>query len=70
MAKTRKMKIDYVTVKDIVIPAGTRVAADGPKTSYTCERASILVAESKDCTSEWSMPLDEALELGLIKAAG
>lgn len=58
----------YVTTRDIVIPAGTEVSVDPPHTqSFGTEQVSVLHAESKDCTSEWRMPLDEAIEVGLVK---
>lgn len=59
----------FVLARDIVIPAGTKVQADGPKTSMRGEAASVLIAETHDHTSEWSMPLDEALRLGIVVPA-
>jgi hypothetical protein len=65
--KKRQSKT-YVTTKDIVIPAGTEVSVDGPKThTYCYEKASILRGETKDVTSEWSMDLREALDIGLVR---
>lgn len=61
------MKTVYITTKDIVIPAGTPVMRDSIKRKYAVDMASILTAETRDATSEWMMPFDEALALGLIK---
>jgi hypothetical protein len=60
--------MSYVTTRDIVIPAGTEVdiSPAGMGRTIHCDFASILTAETKDHTSEWSMPLDEALELGIV----
>lgn len=61
----------YVTARDIIIPAGTEVgiAHAGCGRTIHVDFAEILTAETKDHTSEWSMPLDEALELGIIEPA-
>jgi hypothetical protein len=59
----------YVTTKDIIVPKGSEVwvAGEGYKREYFVPFAEIAVEHTKDITSNWDMPLDEALELGLIK---
>lgn len=57
----------YVTAQDIVIPAGTAVQLAPNKISRYVPYAGVLLGVTKDTTAEWTMPLDEALETGLIK---
>lgn len=58
----------YRTAKDIVIPAGTEVAGEPPHGSnFFTDRASVLIAVTKDVTAEWSMDLEEAIETGLVE---
>lgn len=59
----------YVTTRAITIPAGTEIVQTGEYTARRGNQASILIAETRDNTSEWQMPFDEALALGLIAAA-
>ncbi len=57
----------YVIARDIVIKAGTEVFVHGPhsrKVHY--DAATVLTAVTKDTTSEWAMPLDEAVAAGLV----
>lgn len=58
----------YVLARDIVIPTGTKVDVrpSGTRSKIFCDFAEVLISETKDHTSEWTMPLDEALELGII----
>lgn len=57
----------YVTAKEIVIPAGTPVQLAPNKISRFVPYAGVLLGVTNDTTAEWTMPLDEALETGLIK---
>lgn len=57
----------YVTAKDIVIPAGTEVQMAPYKINRLVPFGMALLGITKDSTAEWSMPLDEAIEAGLIK---
>lgn len=57
----------YVTTRDIVIPAGTKVQEAPHRVERATPFVSVLQAASKDSTMEWTMPLDEALELGIIQ---
>lgn len=57
----------YVTAQEIVIPAGTEVQLAPNKISRYVPYAGVLLGVTKDTTAEWTMPLDEALETGLIK---
>lgn len=59
----------YITAVEIVIPAGTEVtiAPDEVKRHPAHSYASALLGMTKDSTSEWTMPLSEALQLGFIK---
>lgn len=59
----------YVTTRDIIIPAGTEIIQTGAYTARRGNNASVLIAETRDNTSEWQMPFDEALALGLIAEA-
>jgi hypothetical protein len=56
----------YITAKDIVIPAGTAVCPAPASITRFVPFASVIVETSKDTMAEWAMPLDEALDLGLI----
>lgn len=57
----------YVTINDIVIPAGTEVQVAPYKVRRFVPFASVLLGVTKDMTAEWTMPVDEAIKTGLIK---
>jgi hypothetical protein len=59
----------YRTKKDIIIPAGTEVDVEpaGMRRSIGVDFASVVIAVTKDSTAEWTMPLDEAIEEGLVE---
>jgi hypothetical protein len=57
----------YVTAKEIVIPAGTPVQLAPNKISRFVPYAGVLLGVTNDTTAEWTMPLDEAIETGLVK---
>ena len=58
--------MSYVTAKDIVIPAGTPVVPAPDVTRRAVPFASVLIGVTDDSTAEWCMPLDEAIEAGLV----
>ena len=58
----------YVTTRDILIPAGTEVTEGPVAISRGVAFASALIAVSKDSTAEWTMPLEEAIDAGLVRA--
>lgn len=60
----------YVLTQDITIPAGTEVQIAPNKISRFVPYAGVLLGVTKDTTAEWTMPLDEALETGLVKEIG
>lgn len=60
----------YVTTKDITIPAGTEIQIAPHTISRAVRFGSILLGVTKDVTSEWTIPLDEGLETGLVKEIG
>lgn len=62
-------RVKYRTVRDILIPAGTMVSVEPPGLNrrYMTPHASILIAETKDHTSEWAMDLGESIELGIVE---
>lgn len=62
----KSTKESFVTTRDIVIPAGTKVDLAPSQTRRIVPFASVLTAVTKDVTSEWTMPFDEALSTGLI----
>lgn len=63
-ANTRK----FVTAKDIVIPAGTEIGiAPSSTVRLPFPFAEALIAINKDMTASWTMPLDEAIEAGLVR---
>ncbi len=65
--KKRGKQPTYRLARNIVIPAGTPVQIAPVEVRRHGEWASVLKAEGPDSTSEWVIPLDEALELGLIE---
>lgn len=60
----------YATKQDIVIPAGTEVGIAAWRVEREAPFAEAVIGPTKDTTFEWSMPLDEALELGLVGVVG
>lgn len=61
------MNKKYVTARDILIPAGTAVHVNPPhRSNWGVPSANVLTAVTKDSTSEWLMPLDEAIAAGLV----
>lgn len=59
----------YVMAKDFVIPEGTEVAVAPNRVARAVPFASAVVGPTNDTTAELTMPLDEAIELGLIREA-
>lgn len=55
------------TLVDIIIPAGTEAAVEPPhRTEYCTKYVSVLIAHGNDRTSEWLMPLEDAVSFGLV----
>lgn len=64
----KKEKTQYRTTKDIVIPAGTEISKEPPRTSkYATERATVLIEVTPDVTAEWHMDLEEAIMEGIVE---
>jgi len=61
-----KRPAEYVTTRDILIPAGTRVVSAATRVSRVVPFASALVAVGVNSSAEWTMPLDEAIGAGLV----
>lgn len=57
----------YVTIQDIVIPAGTELGQAPFRTSRFTNHVDTDIAHGPDMTSTWTMDLSDALEAGLIK---
>lgn len=65
---TRSKKRRLTISREIVIPVGTIARIEPNRVSrYSGEWVSVLIAHGKDHTSEWMMPLKEALALGLVE---
>jgi len=62
----------FVLAKDLVIPAGTPIDIEpaGTKRTIGVEYASLVgdIGADKDSSWEWSMDLEEAIRVGLVKA--
>ena len=57
------------TLIDIVLPAGTEVSINPPhRVSYAIPHVTVLIAHGKDSSSEWHMPLEDAVALGIVEA--
>lgn len=65
--ETQMASKTYVTAREIVIPAGTPVHLAPNKISRFVPYAGVLLGVTDDSTAEWTMPLDEAVEAGLVK---
>jgi hypothetical protein len=59
----------YVTTQDILIPAGTEVGAPPQRSSRWGEDYEAVVGHGRDHTSYWTVNLDDAIELGLVREA-
>jgi hypothetical protein len=63
-----KDKRTFILARDIHIKAGEIVQINGKrKSQYHGDSVSILIATSKDTTAELIMPLQDAIEIGLVK---
>jgi hypothetical protein len=60
---------NYVTARDIVIPAGTKVLRASWQSSKI-DLAQAIVGPSKDTHFEWNMPFEDAIDLGLVREEG
>lgn len=58
----------YVLARDLIIPAGTEVDFEpaGRRTTFGIPFASIIIGMSRDSTAEFTMPMDEAVALGVV----
>jgi hypothetical protein len=57
----------YVTVSDIVIPAGTELDASPSRIIHFYPHVCAIIAHGKDHISTWNIDLEEAVKLGLVK---
>lgn len=63
-----KKTTQYRITKDIVIPAGTEISKEPPRTSdYATERATVLIEVTPNVTAEWHMDLEEAIMEGVVE---
>ena len=67
---SKRYKPQTITLlQDIVVKAGTMLSIEPPfKRETMCDYVSVLIAHGKDRTSEWTMPLDDAVSYGLVSA--
>lgn len=59
----------FVTTQDIVIPAGTELAAPPSHSSRWAENHEAVVGHGRDHVSYWTVDIEDALKLGLVKPA-
>lgn len=68
MAKRKKSQIVRL-LNDLIIPIGTTCTVEPPfKRQTMCDYVSVLIPHGNDRTSEWTMPLDDAVIYGLVSA--
>lgn len=68
MTKKRK-PAPIKTLVDVVLPAGTEVSINPPhQTNHAIPHVTVLVPHGKDSSSEWHMPLEDAVALGIVEA--
>jgi hypothetical protein len=60
---------DYVTTQDIVIPAGTVLMPPPRKSTRWHTDYEGIVGHGRDHCSHWTVNIEDALELGLIRKA-
>jgi hypothetical protein len=66
---TRKQKAETGwTLKPTNIPAGSKVTRIPFSRFDSYDYVSVLVSHDKDATSEWRMPFDEAVRMGIVSA--
>lgn len=66
MSKRRKPQIARL-LNDLIIPIGTACTVEPPfKRQTMCDYVSVLISHGNDRTSEWTMPLDDAVSYGLV----
>lgn len=61
---------DYVTTEDITIPAGTVVTAPPVTSSRWGSDHEAVVGHGRDHVSYWTVNLEDALALGLVRPKG
>ena len=67
MVKYSKKLKKYVLAKDIVIPAGTEIAYAADRVERFVPFGEAVIGFNKDMCGDFTMPLDEMLEIGLVK---
>lgn len=66
MPKRKKPQVVRL-VNDLIIPAGTVCTVEPPfKRQTLCDYVSVLISHGRDRTSEWTMPLEDAVSYGLV----
>jgi hypothetical protein len=64
----RKQKTQKVlTTKEIVIPVGSEATVTPYMKSSKTDFVSVLISHDKNGTSEWTMPVEDAIRLGFIE---
>jgi hypothetical protein len=64
---TRKQKTEEGwTLKPVTISAGSKVTRIPFSRSDSYDYVSVLVSHDKNATSEWRMPFDEAVRMGIV----
>lgn len=54
------------TLKNILIPAGSEVGPAPVSITRYVDYVSVIVSHGPDHTSEWAMPKDDAIALGIV----
>lgn len=57
----------YVTVQDIIIPAGTELDPSPTQIKHFVPHVCAIIGHGRDYVSTWNMDLEEAIKLGLVK---
>ena len=70
MSRKPKSLDRYVTLKDVTIPAGSEGTAFLYVRSEKHNYMSVLISHDEDTTSEWLIPVEDALRLGIIQREG
>lgn len=67
MGKRRK-PTPIKTLVNIALSAGTEVSIDPPcRANYAAPYVTVLIAHGRHSSSEWRMPLEDAVALGIVE---
>ena len=66
---TRKQRTERgLTLSTVTIPAGSEVTRIPYSRVEKYDYVSVLVSHDKDATSEWTMPVEDAVRMGIVPA--